>query len=149
MAGPFIPSTRGKQNMKSYTVQSTISYHLAVHNVFNGTLCTGGKTMLTSLTAQLHLKICMLFSSCNPRELPLCVSLSFLPSGRIYGYGHCFCRGNFVQGGCRCLPHTKIKLQDSHTAQEKPRTVGSLMRGCILETRCQKLLVYTVKVVQH
>lgn len=88
----------------------------------------------------------MLFSSCNPKELPLCVSLAFLPSGKIYGYGHCFCWGAFVPGGCRWLPHTKIELQDSHTIHEKPRILGCLMRGCILETLSRSLLIYTVEV---
>lgn len=37
---------------------------------------------LSSLIARPHLKICKLFSSWSPRERPLCVSLSFLPSGK-------------------------------------------------------------------
>lgn len=102
---------------------------------------------LSSFMAQLHVKICTLFSSCNPRELPLCVSLSFLPSGKIYGYGQCFCWSTFVPGLCRCLPHTKIKLQDSHTSHEKPRIVGFLMRGSTLETLYQRCLIYTAEVL--
>lgn len=96
---------------------------------------------LSSFIAQLHMKIGKLFSSCNPRELPLCVSLSFLPSAKIYGYGHCFCRGSFVPGGCRCLPHTEIKPQDSHTIREA--------KDCglwTLETQYWRLVINTVEV---
>jgi len=130
MVGPIILCLR-KWHIKSYIVQR--KSHQLFNNMCNYvTLVYRWKNHvdLSSLIAQLHLKICTLFSSCNPRELPLCVFLPFLPSAKIYGYVHCFCSGSFVPGGCRCLPHTEIKLQDSHTVHMRSQGLWALGKGC-------------------